>query len=46
MIDYIAETATLIGSLTTIGGALMLGYNRFVEKPREIKRLQEADETV
>lgn len=43
MADYLKELATLIGSLTTIGGALMYLYNRFVGKPRERRRMEEAD---
>ena len=42
--NELAEIASLIGSLTVVGGALMWIYNKFISAPREKKRKREADE--
>lgn len=47
MIDLVNELgniASLIGSLTVVGSALMWIYNKFISAPREKKRQKEADE--
>ena len=40
-IEYLGGIASLIGSLTVVGGALMWGYNQFISKPRERRRERE-----
>lgn len=42
-IEYLGGIASLIGSLTVVGGALMWGYNQFISKPRERKREREEE---
>jgi len=47
MIDLVNELgniASLIGSLTVVGSALMWIYNKFISAPREKRRQKEADE--
>ena len=47
MIDLVNELgniASLIGSLTVVGSALMWIYNKFISAPREKRRRKEADE--
>ena len=43
IIEQIGSVASLIGSLTVVGGALMWIYNKFVAIPREKKRQKEAE---
>jgi len=38
IINKIGNLASLIGSLTVVGSALLWIYNRFIGKPRELKR--------
>lgn len=40
-IEYLGGIASLIGSLTVVGGALMWIYNQFISKPRERRRERE-----
>lgn len=41
VIDSIGNLASLIGSLITVGSALLWVYNKFIGKPREERRLAE-----
>ena len=43
IIEQVGSVASLIGSLTVVGGALMWVYNKFVAIPREKKRQREAE---
>ena len=43
IIEQVGSVASLIGSLTVVGGALMWIYNKFVAIPREKKRQREAE---
>lgn len=43
IIEHIGGLASLIGSLTVVGSALIWIYNKFIAKPREAKRLREED---
>ena len=40
---HVGSLASLIGSLTVVGGALMWIYNKFISAPREKRRKNEAD---
>ena len=44
VVTNIGTLASLIGSLTVVGGALMWIYNKFISAPREKKRRREAEE--
>lgn len=39
--DHIGSIASLIGSLTVVGGALLWFYNKVIGEPREKRRLSE-----
>ena len=43
IIEHVGSLASLIGSLTVVGGALMWIYNKFISAPREKRRQGEAD---
>ena len=43
LVEQVGSVASLIGSLTVVGGALMWIYNKFVAIPREKKRQKEAE---
>ena len=43
IIAHVGSLASLIGSLTVVGGALMWIYNKFISKPRETRRQREAE---
>ena len=43
IVEHVGSLASLIGSLTVVGGALMWIYNKFVASPREKKRQREAE---
>lgn len=43
IIEHIGGLASLVGSLTVVGSALIWIYNKFIAKPRETKRLKEED---
>ena len=43
IVEHVGSLASLIGSLTVVGGALMWIYNKFVGIPREKKRQREAE---
>lgn len=43
LVEHVGSLASLIGSLTVVGGALMWIYNKFISAPREKKRQEEAD---
>lgn len=42
VVEHIGSIASLIGSLTVVGGALMWFYNKFIGEPRERKRERES----
>lgn len=42
IIDHVGNLASLIGSLTVVGGALMWMYNTFISAPREERRKKDA----
>lgn len=44
IVSNIGDLASLIGSLTVVGSALIWIYNKFVGAPREKKREREAEE--
>ena len=44
IVTNLGSLASLIGSLTVVGGALMWLYNKFIGKKREEKRQRKADE--
>lgn len=39
--EYVGSIASLIGSLTVVGGALLWIYNKFIGDPRERRRTKE-----
>ena len=41
--EHLGFIASLIGSLTVVGSALIWIYNKFISHPREQKRLREED---
>ena len=41
--EHLGFIASLIGSLTVVGSALIWIYNKFISHPREKKRLREED---
>ena len=41
--EHLAFIASLIGSLTVVGSALLWIYNKFISHPREKKRLREEE---
>lgn len=43
IIEHIGGLASLVGSLTVVGSALIWIYNKFIASPREKKRLKEED---
>ena len=43
VVTNIGTIASLIGSLTVVGGALMWIYNKFISAPREKRRRKEAE---
>lgn len=43
-VTILGQIATMITSLTVVGGGLMWVYNKLISQPREKKRKQEADE--
>ena len=43
-VDHVGGLASLIGSLTVVGSALIWVYNRFIGKPREERRLKRDEE--
>ena len=44
IIEHVGRLASLIGSLTVVGGALMWIYNKFIASPREKRRQRESEE--
>ena len=43
LVEHLGFIASLIGSLTVVGSALIWVYNKFISHPREKKRLREED---
>ena len=43
VVTHLGWLASLIGSLTVVGSALIWIYNKFISDPREKKRLQEEE---
>ena len=43
IIAHVGSLASLIGSLTVVGGALLWIYNKFISAPREKRRQRVAD---
>lgn len=43
-VTILGQIATMITSLTVVGGGLMWVYNKLISQPQEKKRKQEADE--
>ena len=41
LIEHVGYIASLVGSLTVVGGALMWVYNKFISAPREKRRQRE-----
>ena len=44
MFEMVGNMASFIGSLTVVGGALLWIYNKWIMKPLEKRRKNEADE--
>ena len=43
IVEHVGSLASLIGSLTVVGGALLWIYNKFISAPREKRRQKDAD---
>ena len=46
IVNHIGGLASLIGSLTVVGGALLWLYNQFIGKPKERRREREQERLI